>query len=98
VGTTLLKMKLEKILAGRGTASDLEELKQLGTTVKVMSRCGLGQTAANPVLTTLQNLPELYRKRITAEDFIPHFDIASAFSEQATLTGRKFVDHEEAQA
>jgi [NiFe] hydrogenase diaphorase moiety large subunit len=98
VGTTLLKMKLEKILDGRGTASDLEELKQLGTTVKMMSRCGLGQSAANPVLTTLQNLPELYRKRITAKDFIPYFDIAGAFSEQAAVTGRKFVDHEEAHA
>jgi [NiFe] hydrogenase diaphorase moiety large subunit len=73
-------------------------LKQLGTTVKMMSRCGLGQSAANPVLTTLQNLPELYRQRITDKDFIPHFDIQSAFSEQAAVTGRKFVDHEEAQA
>jgi [NiFe] hydrogenase diaphorase moiety large subunit len=98
VGTTLLKMKLEKILDGRGTASDLEELKQLGTTVKMMSRCGLGQSAANPVLSTLQNLPELYRKRITDKDFIPYFDITGAFSEQAAVTGRKFVDHEEAHA
>jgi hypothetical protein len=50
------------------------------------------------VLTTLQNLPELYRQRISDKDFIPHFDIQSAFSEQAAVTGRKFVDHEEAQA
>ena len=64
----------------------------------MMSRCGLGQTAANPVLTTLQNLPELYRKRITPRTFIPYFDLASAFSEQAAVTGRKFVDHEEAHA
>ena len=98
VGTTLMKMKLDKIMEGRGTASDLSELKQLGTTVKMMSRCGLGQSAANPVLTTLQNLPELYRQRISDKDFIPHFDIQSAFSEQAAVTGRKFVDHEEAQA
>jgi [NiFe] hydrogenase diaphorase moiety large subunit len=98
VGTTLLVMKLKKILEGRGTASDLDELKTLGTTVKTMSRCGLGQSAANPVLTTLQNLPELYRQRITDQDFIPYFDITAAFSEQAAVTGRKFVDHEEAHA
>ena len=95
VGTTLLKMKLQKILDGRGTASDLEELKKLGNTVKTMSRCGLGQTAANPILTTLQNFPALYKQRITEKDFIPHFDIESAFSEYGAVTGRKFHDEEE---
>jgi [NiFe] hydrogenase diaphorase moiety large subunit len=95
VGTTLLKMKLQKILDGRGTASDLEELKKLGNTVKTMSRCGLGQTAANPILTTLQNFPALYKQRITEKDFIPHFDIESAFSEYGAVTGRKFHDVEE---
>jgi [NiFe] hydrogenase diaphorase moiety large subunit len=95
VGTTLLKMKLGKILEGRGTASDLEELKDLGNTVKTMSRCGLGQTAANPILTTLQNFPALYKQRITEKDFIPHFDIESAFSEYGSVTGRKFQDVEE---
>jgi len=95
VGTTLLKMKLQKILDGRGTASDLEELKKLGNTVKTMSRCGLGQTAANPILTTLQNFPALYKQRITEKDFIPHFDIESAFSEYGAITGRKFHDVEE---
>jgi len=95
VGTTLLKMKLEKILEGRGTASDLEELKKLGNTVKTMSRCGLGQTAANPILTTLQNFSALYKQRITEKDFIPHFDIESAFSDYAAATGRKFEDVEE---
>jgi [NiFe] hydrogenase diaphorase moiety large subunit len=95
VGTTLLQRKLEKILNGRGTASDLEELRQLGNTVKTMSRCGLGQTAANPILTTLQNFPHLYRKRITDKDFIPHFEIEKAFSDYTAATGRKFVEHEE---
>jgi len=95
VGTTLLKMKLEKILDGKGTASDLEELKDLGNTVKTMSRCGLGQTAANPILTTLQNFPVLYKQRITEKDFIPYFDVESAFSEYGAVTGRKFQDVEE---
>jgi len=95
VGTTLLKMKLEKILEGKGTASDLEELAKIGNTVKTMSRCGLGQTAANPILTTLQNFPDLYKRRITDKDFIPYFDIESAFSDYCEVTGRKFVDVEE---
>jgi [NiFe] hydrogenase diaphorase moiety large subunit len=95
VGTTLLKMKLEKILEGKGTANDLEELKKLGITVKMMSRCGLGQTAANPILTTLQNFPALYKQRITEKDFIPYFDVESAFSDYCEVTGRKFEEVEE---
>jgi [NiFe] hydrogenase diaphorase moiety large subunit len=98
VGTSLLKMKMDKILSGKGTASDLDELKSLGTTVKTMSRCGLGQTAGNPVLTTLQNFPQLYRKRITDKEFIPYFDIESAFSEYGEATGRKYVEAEEHEA
>jgi [NiFe] hydrogenase diaphorase moiety large subunit len=60
-----------------------------------MSRCGLGQTAANPILTTLQNFPVLYKQRITEKDFIPYFDVESAFSEYGAVTGRKFQDVEE---
>jgi [NiFe] hydrogenase diaphorase moiety large subunit len=98
VGTSLIKMKMDKILSGRGTASDLDELKALGTTVKTMSRCGLGQTAGNPVLTTLQNFPHLYKKRITGQDFIPYFDVESAFSEYGEATGRKYAEAEEHKA
>jgi [NiFe] hydrogenase diaphorase moiety large subunit len=94
VGTTLLSKKLHKILEGRGTASDLEELEKLGRTVKTMSRCGLGQTAANPALTTLQNFSALYRKRITEQEFIPAFDIEAAFSEYGAVTGRRFANEE----
>ncbi len=92
VGTTLLKQIMEKVLEGRGTASDLEQLRRLGNTVKTMSRCGLGQTAANPILTTLQNFPQLYKKRITDKEFIPHFDVEAAFSDYAAITGRRYVE------
>ncbi len=94
VGTVLIGQKLEKIMEGRGTESDLADLRQLGLTVKTMSRCGLGQTAANPVLTTLQNFPGLYRGRITDEEFIPHFDVDEAFSEYGGLTGRQYTAEE----
>ncbi len=92
VGTELLNKKMEKILEGRGTGSDLEDLKNWGNTVKIMSRCGLGQTAANPILTTLQNFQDIYKKRITDKDFIPHFDVETAFSDYYEITGRKFVE------
>ncbi|MEA3365504.1 MAG: NAD(P)H-dependent oxidoreductase subunit E, partial [Candidatus Hydrogenedentes bacterium] len=94
-GTRILKMQFEKILKGRGTRDDLKKLEEIGATVKTMSRCGLGQTAANPVLTTLRNFPALYEARIKKEDFIPAFDIADALKEACSITGQKPHELEE---
>ncbi len=95
VGTTLLKRMLEKVIEGRGTKADLAELENLGNTIKTMSRCGLGQTAANPVLTTLQNMPEIYRARLKAEEFVPPFQIDKALADGIAVAGREPVWEEE---
>ena len=88
VGTTLLAKKLDKVLSGKGTFGDLDELKQLGETVKTMSRCGLGQTAANPILSTLKNFPEHYEALVNDAAFIPPFDLAKAMEACCDITGR----------
>jgi [NiFe] hydrogenase diaphorase moiety large subunit len=88
VGTTLLLKMMDKVLAGRATQADLDKLEELGKTVKTMSRCGLGQTAPNPVLTTLQNFSGLYADRIAAGDYTPAVDIQRALREAAEITGR----------
>ena len=49
VGNVLLKKKLEDIMNGKGTPEDLDYLDNLGNTVKISSRCGLGQTSPNPI-------------------------------------------------
>jgi len=88
VGTKLLKNKLEKILAGRGTRSDLDEMDQWGKIVKKTSRCGLGQTAANPILTTLANFREVYGDRIKEDEYLTGFDLAEAVTDACEATGR----------
>jgi len=61
-----------------------------------MSRCGLGQTSPNPVLTTLANFREIYESRINKEaDFIPEFDLNRAVSEACAITGREFQEEQE---
>jgi bidirectional [NiFe] hydrogenase diaphorase subunit len=45
---------LQKITAGRGARRDLRDLEQLCAVVRDTSLCGLGQSAPNPVLSTLQ--------------------------------------------
>ncbi len=91
VGTVLMKQKLEGILGGRGGIGDLEYLQELGSTMKLTSRCGLGQTAANPVLTTIQAFrpacEALLRKR-TDEPCLASFDIRAALQESEKLAGR----------
>jgi [NiFe] hydrogenase diaphorase moiety large subunit len=90
VGNQLLAKGLEKILAGHGEPADLEYLEKLGTTVKVMSRCGLGQTSAQPVLTTLKNFRELYEKHVRArtDGRQSAFDLGAATSDAAKIAGR----------
>jgi bidirectional [NiFe] hydrogenase diaphorase subunit len=53
VGTVQIRKMLDKIIAGQGTAADLEKLEKLCRLVKTTSLCGLGQSAPNPVLSTL---------------------------------------------
>ena len=65
VGTVLMQKRLCKLLAGKGETGDLEYLEELANSVKMSSRCGLGQTAGNPVLSTLKNFRAKYEEKIS---------------------------------
>ena len=60
VGTKRLLEKLDKITKGNGTLEDIDELEQLCYYIKENSLCGLGQTAPNPVLSTLKFFRDEY--------------------------------------
>ena len=60
IGTKRMLEILEKICAGKGEEKDLEELEELSYSVRDGSLCGLGQTAPNPVLTTLKYFKDEY--------------------------------------
>ncbi len=95
-GNVLLKKKFEKIASGLGTVQDLKEIEAWGKIIKSTSRCGLGQTSPNPVLTTLSNFREVYESRVSKEaDFIPEFDLNRAVAEACAITGRKFQEEQE---
>jgi [NiFe] hydrogenase diaphorase moiety large subunit len=88
VGTSLLRNMLDKICEGHGTPHDLVELTHMAKLVKTTSHCGLGQTAANPILSTLERYPELYQDRLTDISFEPGFDLDGALEISRRLTGR----------
>ncbi len=60
VGTKRLLEMLDKITSGKGTLEDIDELEQLCYYIKENSLCGLGQTAPNPVLSTLKFFRDEY--------------------------------------
>ena len=64
IGTKRMLEILTKITNGNGTLKDLEELEELSQAVKTNSLCGLGQTAANPVISTLRNFRNEYLAHI----------------------------------
>ena len=59
-GTKRMLEILNKICDGKGTMDDLAELRNLAETIKDSALCGLGQTAPNPVLSTLNNFYDEY--------------------------------------
>lgn len=64
VGNKRLLEILERITQGKGEEADLEKLKNLSETIKDTSLCGLGQTAPNPILSTIKFFEEEYRAHI----------------------------------
>ena len=60
VGTKRLLELLDKIIAGNGELEDLDRMEELCNYIKSASLCGLGQTAPNPVLSTLRYFREEY--------------------------------------
>lgn len=63
-GTKQMLLLLQKITKGQGTMEDLDNLEELAHMVQRMSLCGLGQTAPNPVLTTLRYFRDEYEAHI----------------------------------
>lgn len=64
VGTKRLHEILTKITEGKGTEDDLDKLVQLGKIVKTASLCGLGQSAPNPILSTIKYFRDEYLSHI----------------------------------
>jgi NADH-quinone oxidoreductase subunit F len=64
IGTKRMLEILERLVTGKGSENDLTTLEDLALKVKSASLCGLGQSAPNPVLTTLKYFRDEYRAHI----------------------------------
>ena len=64
IGTRRMLEILTRITQGEGELADIEQLEKLGETVRKASLCGLGQTAPNPVLSTIRYFRDEYEAHI----------------------------------
>lgn len=64
IGTKRMLEILENMVAGKGKEGDIEKLEKLALNIKRSSLCGLGQTAPNPVLSTLKYFRDEYEAHI----------------------------------
>ena len=64
IGTKRMLEILNRIVSGKGKEGDIEKLEKLAHTIKATALCGLGQTAPNPVLSTIRFFREEYESHI----------------------------------
>lgn len=90
VGTRLLRERLSRFLTGNACLADIDYLEKTSKTVKTASRCGLGQTASNPITGTLQAFRKEYERRVHGNGsvFLPSFNPSSAVAAAEAITGR----------
>ena len=88
VGGVLLRDLIEKVASGRASAHDLEEMRRIGDLMRRASHCGLGHTAPNHLLQTLEKFPWIYQTRLASAEYTPAFDLDAALAEARRLSGR----------
>jgi len=88
VGGALLRDLVEKVAIGRASRHDLQEMRHIAGVMRRASHCGLGHTAPNHVLNTLDKFPGIYERRLASCDYTPAFDLDAALAEARRLTGR----------
>ena len=88
VGGALLKDLVDKVQSGHAGQYDLGEMKSIGMLMRTTSHCGLGTTAPNPVLDTLNKFPHIYEACLKHSGYQPAFDLDAALQEARDITGR----------
>lgn len=87
--TVILRNKLRKIIDGNGVMTDINDLVEWGKHMKQANRCGLGQTAANPILSSIENFRGEYEARIEkGKEFNTRFNLEAAIQESCQAVGR----------
>lgn len=77
--TVMYRRILDKVIAGNGSKKDIDDMASWAAVMK-KNRCGLGQTAMNPVATTIKNFRALYEAKLSSDE-----NVMSAYDEKAAV-------------
>ncbi len=88
VGTTLNRQMMGRVLAGKGSRRDVEDLTRVSHLMKVSSHCGLGSSAGNPVLDALAKFRPAFDARVAPFEVRPAFDLDEALAPAREATAR----------
>ncbi|HNS18537.1 MAG TPA: NAD(P)H-dependent oxidoreductase subunit E [Bacteroidales bacterium] len=84
----VMRRTLVRIIEGKGIRKDISDLLEWGQMPRI-SRCGLGQTCANPILTSIRNFRQLYESKLMKDaDFVSEFDMAASVKDACDYVGR----------
>jgi len=87
VGGSLLKQLIDKVHQGVANNQDLEEIKKVSQVMCHTSHCGLGISAPNSVMDTLQYFPKIYQQRLKQPNDEPVFDLDEQLQQARQITG-----------
>jgi [NiFe] hydrogenase diaphorase moiety large subunit len=91
VGNVFLQKAIGKFRKGLATVEDIDYLRELSGTIIETSRCGLGMTSPNPILTTLENFPLVYAAMVkpSGDGIRASFDVQSAIDDARRIAKRR---------
>lgn len=88
VGTELVRRRMDKLAAGRGSVPDTDELAELEALLHGATHCGLGATATNPLRDTLLHFRPAYERRVQGHAFGPAFQLDAELASARRAAGR----------
>lgn len=84
----VMRRTLVRIMDGKGIRKDISDLLEWGQIPKI-SRCGLGQTCTNPILSSIRNFRHLYEAKLIRDaDYFSEFDMAASVRASCDYVGR----------
>ena len=88
VGTTLNRQIMGRVVQGKGSRRDVKDLVRVSRLMKSASHCGLGTTAANPIMDTLDKFRPSVDRRLASSEVLPAFDLDESLAAAREATGR----------
>ncbi len=89
VGTKLMAHVVKKIADGHGARLDIEQMQRLNRLMTQASHCGLGQSAAVPILTTYEKFPDAFKRRMEDVEYQPAFDVDAAIERSRQIVAEE---------